>query len=66
MLGKGSGLDSVLIWLDKVGLGPADAEQTAAILVEVKRKSLEKKGLLTPDEFHAIAEGVLTTSAATV
>lgn len=64
VLGKGSGLDSVLIWLDKVGLGPADAEQTGAILVEVKRKSLEKKGLLTPDEFHAIAEDVLATTAA--
>jgi isopropylmalate/homocitrate/citramalate synthase len=63
VLGKGSGLDSVLIWLDKVGLGPADDEQTAEILVRVKAKSLDKKGLLTPDEFHAIADDVLSTSA---
>jgi len=64
VLGKGSGLDSVLIWLDKVGLGPADADQTAAILAEVKARSLEKKGLLTPDEFVTIAKNVLAAPPA--
>ncbi|HZQ03021.1 MAG TPA: hypothetical protein VFA88_03285 [Gaiellaceae bacterium] len=63
VLGKGSGLDSVLIWLDKVGLGPADDEQAMEILTRVKAKSLEKKGLLTPDEFHAIADDVLASTA---
>jgi hypothetical protein len=29
------------------------------ILQEVKARSLEKKGLLTEDEFRAVAEGVL-------
>jgi isopropylmalate/homocitrate/citramalate synthase len=62
VLGKGSGLDSVLIWLDKVGLGPANEEETAAILAEVKATSLKKKGLLTPDEFHSIAADVLSSS----
>jgi isopropylmalate/homocitrate/citramalate synthase len=62
VLGKGSGLDSVLIWLDKMGLGPADEEETGEILVRVKARSLEKKGLLTPDEFHAIADDVLSRS----
>jgi isopropylmalate/homocitrate/citramalate synthase len=66
VLGKGSGLDSVLIWLDKVGLGPADADQTAAILDDVKAVSLCKKGLLTTEEFAAIAESVLSTASATV
>lgn len=65
VLGKGSGLDSVLIWLDKVGLGPADADQTAAILDEVKAISLKKKGLLTREEFVAIAGSVLSTANAT-
>jgi isopropylmalate/homocitrate/citramalate synthase len=63
VLGKGSGLDSVLIWLDKLGLGPANEEETAAILAEVKTTSLEKKGLLTPDEFHSIATDILSPSA---
>jgi len=62
VLGKGSGLDSVAVWLDKVGLGPADEARMTAILAEVKAKSLEKKGLLTPDEFHAIASDVLAVS----
>jgi isopropylmalate/homocitrate/citramalate synthase len=59
VLGKGSGLDSVLIWLDKLGLGPATDEEMGVILQEVKARSLEKKGLLTEDEFRAVAEGVL-------
>ena len=63
VLGKGSGLDSVLIWLDKLNLGPSNDEQTMAILQEVKAKSLQKKGLLTEDDFHLIATGVLGKGA---
>jgi isopropylmalate/homocitrate/citramalate synthase len=59
VLGKGSGLDSVMIWLDKLGFPPASEEQTMAILQEVKSTSLQKKGLLTEDDFRKIAEGVL-------
>lgn len=59
VLGKGSGLDSVLIWLDKTGLGPATEEQMMAILQEVKSLSLERKGLLTEDDFRNIAGGVV-------
>lgn len=59
VLGKGSGLDSVMIWLDKLGLGPATDEQQMAILQGVKARSLEKKGLLTEDDFYKIADGVL-------
>jgi isopropylmalate/homocitrate/citramalate synthase len=59
VLGKGSGLDSVLIWLDRLGLGPASEEQMQAILREVKATSLERKGLLDEDAFIRIAEGVL-------
>jgi isopropylmalate/homocitrate/citramalate synthase len=59
VLGKGSGLDSVLIWLDKLALGPATEEEMNAILDEVKATSLERKGLLDADDFQRIAEGVL-------
>jgi isopropylmalate/homocitrate/citramalate synthase len=59
VLGKGSGLDSVMIWLDKLGMPAAGDEQAMAILVEVKATSLQKKGLLTEDDFRKIAEGVL-------
>ena len=59
VLGKGSGLDSVMIWLDKLGMRPATEEQQMAILQGVKARSLEKKGLLTEDDFHKIADGVL-------
>lgn len=59
VLGKGSGLDSVIIWLDKLGFPPASEEQTMAILQEVKATSLQKKGLLTEEDFTKIAQGVL-------
>ena len=60
VLGKGSGLDSVLIWLDKTGLGPASEEEMQAILDEVKATSLQRKGLLSEDDFVSIAQGVLS------
>ena len=63
VLGKGSGLDSVMIWLDKLGFPPANEEQTMAILQEVKSTSLRKKDLLTEDDFRKIAQGVLGASA---
>jgi isopropylmalate/homocitrate/citramalate synthase len=62
VLGKGSGLDSVLIWLDRLGLGPASEEQMQAILQEVKATSLQRKALLDEDEFVRIAEGVMGTA----
>ena len=63
VLGKGSGLDSVMIWLDKLGFPPANDEQTMAILQEVKSTSLRKKGLLTEEDFSKVAEGVLGARA---
>ena len=59
VLGKGSGLDSVHIWLDRVGLPPAGEEDAMAILKDVKAASLRKKGLLTEEEFRALAESVV-------
>jgi hypothetical protein len=54
-----AGLDSVMIWLDKLDFPPASDEQTMAMLQEVKATSLQKKGLLTTDDFRRIARGVL-------
>jgi isopropylmalate/homocitrate/citramalate synthase len=64
VLGKGSGLDSVLIWLDRLGLGPASEDEMLAILDEVKARSLEQKGLLTEEDFTSIAERVLASEGA--
>ena len=58
VLGKGSGLDSVAIWLDRHGISP-DTDQVRAVLDEVKARSLESKRLLTEDEFLAIVDQVL-------
>jgi isopropylmalate/homocitrate/citramalate synthase len=63
VLGKGSGLDSVLIWLDRLGYSAPSEEQHNAILQEVKATSLQKKRLLTEDEFGRIAQGVLGSPA---
>ncbi len=58
VLGKGSGLDSVAIWLDRIGAKATD-EEMQAVLVEVKSLSLEKKDLLTEEEFRKIADGIV-------
>lgn len=60
VLGKGSGLDSILIWLDRLGLGPAEGDEAMEMLQEVKARSLAKRVLIDGDEFHEIAETVLS------
>ncbi len=64
VMGKGSGLDSVMIWADRLGLGTPSEEEATAILQEVKARSLERKALLSEDDFRAIATGVLKPAAA--
>jgi isopropylmalate/homocitrate/citramalate synthase len=59
VLGKGSGLDSVAIWLGRHGIYDAETKEIEAILAEVKGKSLAKKGLLDDDEFLDIVREVL-------
>ncbi|MGB5104913.1 MAG: hypothetical protein WBO04_16560, partial [Steroidobacteraceae bacterium] len=54
VLGKGSGIDSVRLWLEELGVRATDDEQLA-LLQLVKRASLEKKALLTPEEFRDLA-----------
>ena len=59
VLGKGSGLDSVAIWLGRHGIHDAETKEIEAILAEVKGKSLAKKGLLDDDEFLDIVREIL-------
>lgn len=57
VLGKGSGLDSILGNLDRLGR-TASTEQLQTILDEVKGRSLETKGLLDDDAFLEIVDQV--------
>jgi len=59
VLGKGSGLDSVAIWLGRHDIFDAETKQIEAILAEVKGRSLAKKGLLDDDEFLDIVREVI-------
>ena len=54
-LGKKSGKASIEYFLDKLGMEATD-EQKAEMLARVKAKGIEKKGLLTEEEFVRIAE----------
>lgn len=53
VLGKHSGLPSVDIWLEKLGL-EATAEEKAAVLAMIKEKAYEVNRLLTEDEFREL------------
>jgi isopropylmalate/homocitrate/citramalate synthase len=55
VMGKKSGLDSIAIWSEKLGI-ELDEEETMAILMEVKAKSHDLKRVLTEKEFQEIAE----------
>ena len=57
VLGKKSGLDSIDLKARELGLDvPADARP--AILAEVKKRAIEKRGLLTDAEFRQVVAGV--------
>jgi isopropylmalate/homocitrate/citramalate synthase len=53
VLGKKSGLDSIRIKADELGLDVPD-EQRPALLDAVKKLGTEKRGLVTDDEFRAL------------
>jgi isopropylmalate/homocitrate/citramalate synthase len=54
VLGKSNGTDSIKMWLERIGRPVPDEDTIMAILVEVKAKSMEKRGLLTLREFENI------------
>jgi isopropylmalate/homocitrate/citramalate synthase len=54
VLGKGSGADSIANWLEELEL-EASPEQIMELTLMVKEMSMDKKGLLTKDEFREMA-----------
>ena len=54
VLGKGSGRPSVMERLEQMGIKEVDQKLVDKILLEVKEKSLQTKGLLTDEEFRDI------------
>jgi isopropylmalate/homocitrate/citramalate synthase len=63
VMGKGSGIDSVRIWLEKIGADATD-EEAMAILKEVKVQGNETKKLLTIDQFKDIANRTISQKVA--
>ena len=59
VIGKNSGLTTVDMYLDQLGMQAESAEQKMAILMAVKDKSFEKSGLLTVEEFAEVATRVM-------
>jgi isopropylmalate/homocitrate/citramalate synthase len=54
VLGKKSGIDSIRIKLEELGLEVPE-ERRAELLADVKRLGAEKRGLVTDDEFRRLA-----------
>jgi isopropylmalate/homocitrate/citramalate synthase len=57
VMGKKSGIDSISVWSEKLGIEFTE-EEALAVLTQVKLKSHDLKRLLTEDEFREIAENV--------
>ena len=58
VLGKKSGLASVVMKLDDLGMPQLDDEKKAIVLNKIKNLSLEKRGLVSDEEFVAIVKEV--------
>ncbi len=61
VLGKGSGKDSILAWLNKIGVKASD-QDVDRLLVLVKDKAMEKRDLLNEEEFRDLTRQVLAGS----
>jgi isopropylmalate/homocitrate/citramalate synthase len=60
VMGKASGIDSVRSWIEDLGL-TADEEQMMDMLAKIKARAVEKKSLLTKDDFKAIYNEVVSS-----
>ena len=58
VMGKSSGIDCVTDWMERMNLD-ASLEQKEAMVLKVKDASINKKGLLTQEEFKKIYDGVV-------
>ena len=63
VMGKGSGIDSVKMWLEQMGIEASD-EEALKMTMEVKKYSLGTKKLLTEGEFRKVAQDVVGQRAA--
>jgi isopropylmalate/homocitrate/citramalate synthase len=63
VMGKGSGIDSIHMWLQKAGIQASD-ENAMKIMQAVKAHSLKTKKLLTEAEFKEVVDSVLKKTAA--
>jgi len=59
VLGKNSGIPSVVEYLERIGRPGATREQILQMVAKVKERAHEKKELLTEEEFEEIATQVL-------
>ena len=62
VLGKKSGLDSIELKCRELGID-LPKEKKAQVLAAVKRKGIDKRGLLTDDEFRQIVSAHLSAAA---
>ena len=59
VLGKKSGKASITYTLERMGITGADDAAVAEMLKRVKERGMEKRGLVSDEEFREIADGVL-------
>lgn len=59
VIGKMSGIRTVDIYLDQLGMECSNKEQKMGIVASIKEKAYEKHGLLTVGEFEEIAHKML-------
>ncbi len=64
VLGKKSGKASIIYKLEELGLGEASDEQAIEILSKVKAMGIEKRDMLTDDEFRGIVADIRSANAA--
>ncbi len=57
VMGKKSGIDSIAVWSQELGIELTE-EEVLAVITQVKLRSHDLKRLLTKDEFREIAENV--------
>ena len=62
VLGKKSGKASITYTLEQMGISGTSDEAVNEMLQMVKERSIEKRGLITPEEFRDIADRVLASA----
>jgi methanogen homocitrate synthase len=62
VLGKKSGKASVTYSLERLGMAALDDDTVNEVLGIVKKRGIEKRGLLTDDEFTEIVGAVVSQS----